>query len=53
MVSEKHGIANGVKQGGVLSLIIFGIYMDSLIKRLTLSDPGYFRQLTIRRGGGL
>ena len=51
MVSEKHGIANGVKQGGVLSLIIFGIYMDSLIKRLTLSDPGYFRQLTIRGGG--
>ena len=52
MVSEKHGIANGVKQDGVLSLILFGIYMDSMIKRLTLSDPGYFRQLTIRGGGG-
>ena len=31
---RKYGIANGVKQGGVLSPIIFGIYMDNLIKRL-------------------
>ena len=34
MISEKYGIANGVKQGGVLSHILFGIYMDNLIKRL-------------------
>ena len=31
---KKHGIAKGVKQGGVLSPIFFGIYMDHLIKRL-------------------
>ena len=34
MISEKYGIANGAKQGGVLSLILFGIYMVNLIKRL-------------------
>ena len=31
---KKHGIANGVKQGGVLSPILFDIYIDNLIKRL-------------------
>ena len=34
MISEKYGIANGVKQGGVLLSILFGIYIDNLIKRL-------------------
>ena len=33
MISEKYGIANGVNQGGVLAFILFGIYMDNLIKR--------------------
>ena len=28
MNSEKYGIAKGVKQGGVLSPILLGIYMD-------------------------
>ena len=40
MISEKYGIANGVKQGGVLSPILFGIYMDNLIKRLKDSNIG-------------
>ena len=34
MISEKCGIANGVKRGGVLSPILFGIYIDNLSKRL-------------------
>ena len=33
MISEKYGIANGVRQGGVLSPILFGIYMNNLINR--------------------
>ena len=40
MISNKYSIANGVKQGGVLSSIIFGIYMDNLIKRLKDSTIG-------------
>ena len=40
MISEKYGIANGLKQGGVLALILFGIYMDNLIKRLKDSNIG-------------
>ena len=39
-ISEKYGIANGVKQGGVLSPILFGIYMDNLIKCLKDSYIG-------------
>ena len=40
-VHGKYGIANGVKQRGVLSTILFGIYMDNLIKRLKDSNIGY------------
>ena len=40
MIPEKYGIANGVKQGGVLSPILFGIYMDNLIKHLKDSNIG-------------
>ena len=40
IISEKYGIANGVKQGGLLSPIIFSIYMDNLIKRLKDSNIG-------------
>ena len=40
MISEKYGIANDVKQGGVLSPILFGIYMDNFIKRLKDSNIG-------------
>ena len=34
IIFEKYGIANSVKQGGVLSSILFGLYIDNLIKRL-------------------
>ena len=34
MISEKYGIANGVKQGGVLFSILFGNYIDNLITLL-------------------
>ena len=40
LISEKFSIANGVKQGGVLSPILFSIYMDNLIKRLRNSNIG-------------
>ena len=40
MITEKHGIANGVNQGRVLSPILFNIYMDNLIKRLKDSNIG-------------
>ena len=40
IISEKYGIANGVKQGEMLSPILFGIYMDNLIKRLKDSNIG-------------
>ena len=40
MIFEKYGIANGVMQGGVLSFILFGIYMDNLINRLKDSNIG-------------
>ena len=40
MISEKYGIANGVKQGGVLSPVLFCIYMDNLSKRLMDSNIG-------------
>ena len=39
-ISEKYGITNGVNQGGVLFPILFGIYMDNLIKRLKDSNIG-------------
>ena len=32
MISDKHEIAKDVKQGEVLSPILYGIYMDNLIK---------------------
>ena len=52
-VSSHFSISNGVKQGGVLSLILFIIYINNLIIQLTLSDPEYFRQLTIQWEGVL
>ena len=45
-------VVNGVKQGGITSPILFNVYMDDLSIALTLSDPGYFRQQTIRGVGG-
>ena len=40
LVSDRFSIANGVKQGGVLSPILFSIYMDKLIKQLRNSNIG-------------
>ena len=37
-ISEKYSFTNGVKQGGMLSPILFVIYMDSFIKRLKGSN---------------
>lgn len=39
-ISESFEIGNGVKQGGVLSPILFAIYMDPLIKKLNDSNVG-------------
>ena len=47
-ISGSFDTSNCVKQGGVLSPLIFNVYLYELILLLTLSDPGYFRQLTIR-----
>ena len=40
LVSDRFSIANGVKQGVVLSPILFSIYMDKLIKQLRNSIIG-------------
>ena len=39
-LSESFGVSNGVRQGGILSPILFGIYMDELLNRLKSSDIG-------------
>ena len=39
-VSNCFTVRNGVKQGGVLSPLLFAIYNDSLLKRLEESDVG-------------
>ena len=33
-------VGNGVKQGGITSLILFNIYMDDLCMHLNTSDIG-------------
>ena len=38
--SEPFDVSNGVKQGGVLSPILFGIYIDELMSRLKKSSFG-------------
>ena len=38
--SETFNISNGVKQGGVLSPILFGLYLDELLLKLKHSDIG-------------
>ena len=39
-VSSEFTVSNGVKQGGVLSPILFAIYTDGLLKRLEETDVG-------------
>ena len=40
--SEEFKICNGVKQGVVLSPLLFSIYMDGLIERLKRSGVGCY-----------
>ena len=42
---EVIGVANGVKQGGVICLIIFSIYMDKLSIALNNSGIGGYLQM--------
>ena len=39
-LSESFGVTNGVRQGGILSPILFGVYVDELLNRLKRSDIG-------------
>ena len=39
-VSDQFSVSNGVKQGGVLSPILFSVYMDGLLLRLKKSGIG-------------
>ena len=41
-LSDRFGIAAGVRQGGVLSPILFNVYMDDLFKQLQDSIPGCY-----------
>ena len=41
-VSDYFTISNGVKQGGVLSPVLFSIYLDQLIVQLRLLGMGYY-----------
>ena len=38
--SEYFNVTNGLKQGGVLSPLLFSIYIDDLLSELTLQDIG-------------
>jgi retron-type reverse transcriptase len=38
--SDIFPVYNGVKQGGVISPVLFGLYLDELISRLRLSGYG-------------
>ena len=42
LASDYFTASNGVKQGGVISSILFYIYMDDLLLRLSLSGVGCF-----------
>ena len=40
--SKSFGVSNGVRQGGVLSPLLFSVYMDGLIEDLSESDVGCY-----------
>ena len=42
MLSERFVVKNGVKQGGVLSPILFNVYMDILLRKLQASGMGCY-----------
>ena len=42
LASDYFAVRNGVKQGGVISPILFCIYIDDLLKRLSLSCVGCY-----------
>ena len=42
VMSDTFGVANGVKQGGVLSPILFNVYMDYLLNKLKESGAGCY-----------
>jgi hypothetical protein len=42
LTSDYFSVLNGVKQGGVISPILFCIYIDDLLVRLSLSGVGCF-----------
>ena len=41
-ISNEFSVSNGVKQGGVLSPILFSVYIDELLKRLKESEYGCY-----------
>ena len=52
-VSNYFTVRSGVKQGGVLSPLLFAIYTDSLLKRLEESGVGISHGWTFHRSTGI
>jgi len=42
MISDYFSVHNEVRQGGVLSLILFCVYIDNLLQRLSRSGVGCY-----------
>ncbi len=40
--SSQFGVLNGMKQGGLLSPILFAVYIDGILERLKESGIGYY-----------
>ena len=40
--SEPFGVSNGVRQGGVLSPVLFALYLDGLLEELSNSGVGCY-----------
>ncbi len=50
-MSSQFGILNGVKQGGVLSPILFAVYIDGMLERL--KESGIISYFSNSYVGGL